>query len=654
MAREVTLEDVDGRTRGLFAPSWHALDRVLAKALARAEERARRNVEQAIDHNPIRDAGLAADRMSAAIVRAVRTEFPTIGLAPTKRRPMPDTGGMSFHFGHTSVTARSTALKPGQVHWCRNGFGHASLGKDINYTSQPGAHQLYIERPSAVERITGAEEPGRMQAYIDDPEKVGGNRDADISPTEFSFGTTGKTEAERLEFWRLAHKYPERANGIIQHRFILQLPKEASAAERLAIVKAFVAPFDAPFGVDDDRKIPYWAALHAPTADNDPRNFHAHVIVFNRPTKMIPWPEGGDDGSTDRRLVPTWDFAAVRRIRTKHRNCRDQFPMRQDVPKLLRGRFVQRERERFASLVNAEMEKAGKAIRYDHRSYAEAGILDVEPERKAGYARKIIRRDRDLSLHDVADEIAGAAVRSSRTHQTKALSALDRLVTSARNAPDELVRIMRSVPTFSREGARVDWSRATSSASRRLAIEAAERQKAALHLRAAQAGEAATLDALIASTRQDSSTRHRIRLQRESTSRIADTRHRSLHALDELPTADVAADLHDIANEEKAAQAKAAQSALDGANRAVQAALSAWAHEVEPREVETAKATPSIAPPASSLPGKSRAEKIWQEAVALRRRQEVEGPSDEQRRQQERRKAILSNPGRRGGKGFGD
>jgi hypothetical protein len=654
MSRELTLEDIDGRPRSLFAPSRHALDRVLAKALARAEERARRNVEDAIAHNPIRDAGFAADRMSAAIARAVRTEFPTIGLTPTKRRPMPDTGGMSFHFGHTSVTERSTALKPGQTHWCRNGFGHAYLGKDINYTSQPGAHQLYIERRSAVERVLGGEEPGRMQAYIEDTEKVGGNREADIGPTEFSFGTTGKTEAERLEFWRLAHKYPERANGIIQHRFILQLPKEASAAERLAIVKAFVAPFDAPFGIDDERKIPYWAALHAPTADNDPRNFHAHVIVFNRPTKMIPWPEGGDDGSTDRRLIPTWDFAAVRRIRTKHRNYRDQFPMRQDVPKLLRGRFVQRERERFAGLVNAEMEKAGKAIRYDHRSYAEAGILDVEPERKAGYARKIVRRDRDLSLHDVADEIAGVAVRSSRLHQAKTLSALDRLVTAARNAPDEFAGIMRSMPFFSRQGARIDWSRAPSSASRQLAIEVAERRKAVLHLQAVQAGEVATLDALIASTGQNSSARHHIRLQRETKSRITDTRHRSVHALGELPTAEVAADLHAVAKEEKAAQARAAQAALDSANRAVQAALNAWAHEVEPREVERAKATPSIAPSASSPPDKARAEKIWQEALALRRRQEAEGPTADERRQQERRKAILSNPGRRGGKGFGD
>ncbi len=231
MAREVTLEDVDGRTRGLFAPSRHALDRVLAKALARAEERARRNVEHAIAHNPVREAGLAADRMSAAIVRAVRTEFPTIGLAPTKRRPMPDTGGMSFHFGHTSVTKRSTELKPGQTHWCRNGFGHAKLGRDIYYTSQPGAHQLYIERPSAVEQTSTIVEPAREQAYIEDAEKVGGNRDADVAETEFSFGTAGKTEAERLEFWRLAHKHPERANGIIQHRFILQLPKDSRSSK---------------------------------------------------------------------------------------------------------------------------------------------------------------------------------------------------------------------------------------------------------------------------------------------------------------------------------------------------------------------------------------------------------------------------------------
>lgn len=655
MSREVTLEDIDGPRPGLLAPSRHAVDRILAKALASAGERARRNVDQAIAHNPIRDAGFAADKMSAAIARALRTEFPAIGLAPTKRRPMPDTGGMSFHFGHTSVTARSTALKPGQTHWCRNGFGHANLGRDIYYTSQPGAHQLYIERPSAVEQTSSIDTPAKaQQTYIEDADKVGGNRDDHVSETEFSFGTLGKTEAERQEFWRLAHKYPERANGIIQHRFILQLPKEASAAERLAIVKAFVAPFDAPFGVDDDRKIPYWAALHAPTADNDPRNFHAHVIVFNRPAKMIPWPKGGDDGSTDRKLVPTWDFAAVKRIRTKHRNYRNQFPMRQDVPDLLRGRFVQRERERFAGLVNAEMEKAGKAIRYDHRSYAAAGILDVEPERKAGYARKIVRRDRDLSLHDVADETAGAAVRSFRTHQAKALGALDRLVTSARNSPDEFVRIMRSVPTFSREGARVDWPRATSSTSRKLAIEAAECQRAALHLRAVQAGEAATLDALIAATRSGSSALHRDRLRQEFKKRTTETRQRSARALDELPTAEVAKYVHDAAKGERAAHVKAAQAALDSADRAVRSALDAWARELEPKAVEAAKTAPQIAAPVASRSDQSRSEALLQEVLAARRRQEAEGPISDVRRQQDRRKAILSNPGRRGGKGYGD
>lgn len=646
MGRELTLEDIDGRSAGLLAPSRHALDRILAKALAHATERGRRNVEQAGFQKPFRDVAVARDSLSAAIVRAIRTEFPTIGLAPTKRRPMPGTGGMSFHFGHTSVTARSVALKPGQTHWCRNGFGHAKLGRDIYYTSRPEAHQLYIERPSAVEQASVAAEPARAQAYIEDAEKVGGNRDDQVAVTEFSFGTTGETEAERLELWRLAHKYPERANGIIQHRFILQLPKEASAAERLAIVKAFVAPFEM-------EKVPYWAALHAPTGDNDPRNFHAHVISLNRPAEMIQWPEGGDDGSTDRKLVPTWDFAAVRRIRTKHRNYRNQFPERQDVPDLFRGRFVQRERERFAGLVNAEMERAGKAVRYDHRSYAAAGILDVEPEKKSGYARKITRRDRDLSLHDVAEEIGSGAASSLLAEKAKALGALDRLVTAARSAPDELVGIMRTMTAFSREGLRIDWSRAASSGSRRLAVEVAERRKTAFHLRAGQAAEAATLEATIRATDPEAATRHRNLLEQELKKRSTATRERSASALMELPTAEAAEDLHAAAKEERASRAEVAQKEAEQADRAVRLALDAWVRELELKEVASEKAvTTDMAAP--SRPGVSDAEKLRQEAVAVLRKQAAEDATSEARRRQERRKAILSNPGRRGGKGYGD
>jgi hypothetical protein len=633
MPRGLTLEDVDGRSAGLLAPSRHALDRILAKALARATERGRRSVEQAGFQKPFRDAVVVRDGLSAAIVRAVRTEFPTIGLAPTKRRPMPDTGGMSFHFGHTSVTARSVALKPGQTHWCRNGFGHAKFGRDIYYTSRPEAHQLYIERPSAVEQTLTVDAPARAQAYIEDAEKVGGNRDGHVAETEFSFGTTGETEAERQEFWRLAHKYPERANGIIQHRFILQLPKEASAAERRAIVKAFVAPFE-------KEKIPYWAALHAPTGDNDPRNWHAHVISLNRPAEIIQWPEGGDDGSKDRKLVPTWDFAAVKRVRTKHRNYRNQFPERQDVPDLFRGRFVQRERERFAGLVNAEMEKAGKAIRYDHRSYAAAGIVDVEPEKKSGYARKTARRDRDLSLHDVAEEIGSGAARAYLAEKARALVALDRLMTAAQSSPAEFVGIMRRMAAFSREGMHIDWSRAASSASRRLGVDAAERQKAALHLRAGHAAEGATLDAMIVSTAPTASARHHQRLRRELKTRTTATRERSESALDELPIAEVAADLHAAAKEERAARAKAAQQELDSANRAVQLAFDAWVRELEPRAAEAAKARRPAATAALPLPDVSNAETPRQEAVVVR--------------QQQRRKAIMSQPGRRGGKGFGE
>lgn len=68
-----------------------------------------------------------------------------------------------------------------------------------------------------------------------------------------------------------------RANGKVVVTFIVQLPHDVSSAERLLILRTWC---EEHFGAHD---LPFVAACHKPSAEGDPRNFHAHVVMSFRP-----------------------------------------------------------------------------------------------------------------------------------------------------------------------------------------------------------------------------------------------------------------------------------------------------------------------------------------------------------------------------------
>lgn len=116
-------------------------------------------------------------------------------------------------------------------------------------------HALYILRDEAIELI------GDMVV------------DASV------MSNMGKDAQEIAACWRALEAIEEayRANAIVQHRIIWNLPHDIDAAERRALVQEFCERTFGRLG------LPWAAAIHVPDAKGDARNYHAHVIFSLRP-----------------------------------------------------------------------------------------------------------------------------------------------------------------------------------------------------------------------------------------------------------------------------------------------------------------------------------------------------------------------------------
>jgi hypothetical protein len=146
--------------------------------------------------------------------------------------------------------------------------------------------------------------------------------------------------------------------GIVQRRITGELPADLNPERCRRVLKAMGSEFDR-------RGLRYYIALHAPTAANNERNWHFHLLYYDRPCGQI-------DGK--------WDFAIVEEKRTASRNLRRTYPHRQKKCAEVRHKdWPMYMRTRFATAVNAELEVVGSRRRYDPRSYADMGI-EAEPQ----------------------------------------------------------------------------------------------------------------------------------------------------------------------------------------------------------------------------------------------------------------------------------
>lgn len=236
--------------------------------------------------------------------------------------------------------------------------------------------------------------------------------------TTSSFGTIGKTLEERLAFWAMVHDGESAKGGRTQSRVVLELPHEASDAERHEMVRRYTDEFR-------EKGIPFWASIHRPTEENDSRNHHAHVVFTDRPMSRMTDPETG---------MEQWDFAVEVRKRDKTRHVRVTHPYRQNRDPEMRSRgYVKASRERFAGVVNDVMREAGRPVRYDSRSYRDMG-LDVAPMRNVRRMladkldkRSFVAMDADWTRRMIDAEMEAAAARRdlSFTRLAEAASSTD-------------------------------------------------------------------------------------------------------------------------------------------------------------------------------------------------------------------------------------
>lgn len=307
----------------------------------------------------------------------------------TSTRPISDRGS-TFHFRHTTKSKRN------------------DISENNRTQTTSSAHQGYIERPSAVERISSESERILISDDYSLPDRPHGILHEgfayparSVTPGRASFGTLGKTRSERTEFWTSV-ELAEGKNSRVQCRIIAELPVELDEADRCAAVRDFCATFE-------DKSLPYWATIHAPGPRNDKRNFHLHVTYFDRPSGVR------DEGS--------WDFTIRVAQRKKNRSIVFRRPyLNKKLPETRSISWPKTLRRAFSDSINFYLAQAGHSKRYDPRSYKDSGIRK-EPTEHLGNkisALESMGLDTDPGIRNAKREIRWSVSQHEKPWRTRA------------------------------------------------------------------------------------------------------------------------------------------------------------------------------------------------------------------------------------------
>lgn len=152
--------------------------------------------------------------------------------------------------------------------------------------------------------------------------------------------------------------------GRVQNRIIAELPHELDPHERVTVVRDFTNKLT-------EKGLPFWAVIHAPDENNDRRNYHVHIVYYDRPAAKMA------DPNDPTKLV--WDFEVESMIKYGSRNTRIVRPHAQNkLREANEQKWVKNLRAFWEHVSNAAMEDAGLKKRYDARTYKEMGI-SLEP-----------------------------------------------------------------------------------------------------------------------------------------------------------------------------------------------------------------------------------------------------------------------------------
>jgi ATP-dependent exoDNAse (exonuclease V) alpha subunit len=168
-----------------------------------------------------------------------------------------------------------------------------------------------------------------------------------ILPEEFAADEVSWAR-DRASLWNLAESAESRVNARVAREYLVALPVELSAQQRLGLARQFSQE------LSDRYRFAVDLAVHEPRRfpGSDPRNFHAHLLATTR--------EVGIEGLGAKTTLE-WNDARRRDI-----------GLGPAINELLHVR------ERWANVTNEALQEASITARVDHRTLREQGI-DREP-----------------------------------------------------------------------------------------------------------------------------------------------------------------------------------------------------------------------------------------------------------------------------------
>jgi ATP-dependent exoDNAse (exonuclease V) alpha subunit len=175
---------------------------------------------------------------------------------------------------------------------------------------------------------------------------------------------------DRASLWNAAERIEHRADSRVAREYMVALPAELPAAQRLELARSFSREIAERYNVAVD------LAVHAPRPEGDPRNFHAHLLATTREVRSEGLgPKTGLDmkGTTRAELgLPTArrEFAALR--------------------------------ARWAELVNERLRAAHLEVHIDARSLAAQGI-EREPQARLPWGA--LRAERRGERSEIAERV---------------------------------------------------------------------------------------------------------------------------------------------------------------------------------------------------------------------------------------------------------
>lgn len=126
--------------------------------------------------------------------------------------------------------------------------------------------------------------------------------------------------------------------------------------------------------------------MHAPDHKNDERNWHFHLIYYDRPSRRITRDDIGhltEQGYRTAHLEPgMWDFTVV--TPKKGRKNGKAVPLKQKkVGEVTQNGWIEMLRKELAGITNRHLEQAGVERRVDPRRHEEMGIV-ADPQEHLG------------------------------------------------------------------------------------------------------------------------------------------------------------------------------------------------------------------------------------------------------------------------------